>query len=334
MGRGNDFSHIPIIDVGDLVAGRPGQAAVAERLGEACRESGFFYVVGHGVDEDLLGRLRDLSREFFAQDVEEKLKIRMALGGRAWRGYFRVGDELTSGRPDQKEGLYFGAELPAGRPAGPGRHAAARPQPLPGAARGPPRGGAGVHGGADRPGPPADGRAGAEPGPGGVVLRRPDHGRAADPLPHLQLPAAGRPDPLGRRRAHRLRPADDPPAGRRRRPGGQVAVAVGPRPAGPGLVRLQHRRHARPDDRRALPLDAPPRPQPGAARPALVPVLLRPELLRAGPADRAAGADSPRPTTGTSGGTGRASTRSRGPTATTCSAKVGKVFPELRSAVL
>jgi len=40
----------------------------------------------------------------------------MALGGRAWRGYFRVGDELTSGQPDQKEGLYFGAELPADDP--------------------------------------------------------------------------------------------------------------------------------------------------------------------------------------------------------------------------
>jgi len=35
----------------------------------------------------------------------------MALGGRAWRGYFPVGDELTSGKPDVKEGLYFGAEL-------------------------------------------------------------------------------------------------------------------------------------------------------------------------------------------------------------------------------
>jgi isopenicillin N synthase-like dioxygenase len=116
VGRGCDFAHIPIIDVSDLVAGRPGQAAVAERLDEACRESGFFHVVGHGVDEGLLGRLHDLSREFFAQDVETKLKIRMALGGRAWRGYFRVGDELTSGRPDQKEGLYFGAELPPDDP--------------------------------------------------------------------------------------------------------------------------------------------------------------------------------------------------------------------------
>ena len=40
----------------------------------------------------------------------------MERGGRAWRGYFPVGAELTSGRPDLKEGLYFGAELPADDP--------------------------------------------------------------------------------------------------------------------------------------------------------------------------------------------------------------------------
>ncbi|HEY0301255.1 MAG TPA: 2OG-Fe(II) oxygenase family protein, partial [Rhizomicrobium sp.] len=33
-----------------------------------------------------------------------------------WRGYFPVGGELTSGKPDRKEGLYFGSELPASDP--------------------------------------------------------------------------------------------------------------------------------------------------------------------------------------------------------------------------
>lgn len=116
MERGGDFEHIPIVDVSDLVAGRASQRAVASQLGEACRASGFFYVVGHGVDEDLQRRLRELSRAFFAQDVDTKLKIRMGLGGKAWRGYFRVGDELTSGKPDQKEGLYFGTELSSDDP--------------------------------------------------------------------------------------------------------------------------------------------------------------------------------------------------------------------------
>jgi polar amino acid transport system ATP-binding protein len=35
----------------------------------------------------------------------------MPLGGRAWRGWFPLGGELTSGRPDWKEGLYLGTEL-------------------------------------------------------------------------------------------------------------------------------------------------------------------------------------------------------------------------------
>jgi isopenicillin N synthase-like dioxygenase len=101
-------SQIPVIDLG--------ASGVAERIGRACREDGFFYVVGHGVDEDLQRRLEIHSREFFDQDLERKLAIRMALGGSAWRGYFPPGGEFTSGRPDLKEGLYFGAELPADDP--------------------------------------------------------------------------------------------------------------------------------------------------------------------------------------------------------------------------
>jgi isopenicillin N synthase-like dioxygenase len=116
MRQTQDFSHIPIIDVGELVAGTEGRRGVAAKIGQACRESGFFYIVGHGVDEALQERLQNLSRQFFAQEADAKLRIRMALGGRAWRGYFRVGDELTSGKPDQKEGLYFGAELAADHP--------------------------------------------------------------------------------------------------------------------------------------------------------------------------------------------------------------------------
>src|SRR5207248_1170222 len=106
----------PIINIRDLVASGPGKRGVAERIGQACRASGFFYVIGHSVDQELQTQLQRLSREFFAQDIEAKMQIPMSLGGRAWRGYFRVGDELTSGKPDQKEGLYFGAELHADHP--------------------------------------------------------------------------------------------------------------------------------------------------------------------------------------------------------------------------
>ncbi|MBO0726153.1 MAG: isopenicillin N synthase family oxygenase [Blastocatellia bacterium] len=106
-----DEYSIPIIDISPLIHGIKGRQAVAAGIGQACRECGFFYIIGHGVDEGLQQRLQDLSQRFFAQDVEAKMEIRMARGGRAWRGYFPVGDELTSGQPDLKEGIYFGAEL-------------------------------------------------------------------------------------------------------------------------------------------------------------------------------------------------------------------------------
>jgi len=112
-----EFSHVPVIDVGPLVAGTAGRADVARQLHQACTESGFFYIVGHGIDEQLIARLERLSREFFALPKSEKMRINMAAGGRAWRGYFAVGDELTSGKPDRKEGIYFGSELADDHPA-------------------------------------------------------------------------------------------------------------------------------------------------------------------------------------------------------------------------
>jgi len=112
-----EFSHVPIIDIGPLIAATTQKASVTDQLGAACRQCGFFYIVGHCVDEALIARLEQLSRQFFALDQPVKMQISMAHGGRAWRGYFPVGGELTSGKPDQKEGLYFGAELPDDHPA-------------------------------------------------------------------------------------------------------------------------------------------------------------------------------------------------------------------------
>jgi polar amino acid transport system ATP-binding protein len=110
------MSSLPVIDL--RLAGRGAQArsALARQLDLACSEFGFFYLVGHGVEERLTERLLQLSRDFFARDPAEKQRIHMSHGGRAWRGYFPVGGELTSGQPDLKEGLYFGTELGADDP--------------------------------------------------------------------------------------------------------------------------------------------------------------------------------------------------------------------------
>ena len=108
---------VPVVDIGPLVRGVGDVSATARAIDAACRESGFFYIVGHGVDPQLQARLDDLSRQFFALPDEEKSEIEMARGGRAWRGWFPVGGELTSGVPDLKEGIYFGSELAAGHPS-------------------------------------------------------------------------------------------------------------------------------------------------------------------------------------------------------------------------
>lgn len=108
--------EMPVIDVAPLVTGAGDRSRVAAEIAHACRDSGFFYIVGHGVDERLQRRLEESSRRFFAQDLPTKMEIVIERGGRAWRGYFPVGAELTSGQADVKEGIYFGAELPADHP--------------------------------------------------------------------------------------------------------------------------------------------------------------------------------------------------------------------------
>jgi isopenicillin N synthase-like dioxygenase len=108
--------RLPVIDLTAWMDGEQQRRAIAERIGAACRMHGFFYIAGHGIAPALLERLEALSRKFFALPLAEKMRIEMAHGGRAWRGYFPVGNELTSGVPDRKEGLYLGTELPAEHP--------------------------------------------------------------------------------------------------------------------------------------------------------------------------------------------------------------------------
>ncbi|MCR5880397.1 isopenicillin N synthase family oxygenase [Phenylobacterium sp. J367] len=105
--------RLPIIDMGPLYdrADAAGRARVAGAIRAACEAHGFFYLVGHRIPAELFGRLEAESRRFFALPLPAREAIAMAHGGRAWRGWFPLGGELTSGRPDLKEGLYLGTEL-------------------------------------------------------------------------------------------------------------------------------------------------------------------------------------------------------------------------------
>ena len=106
--------RLPLIDVSSLIGDCDDTEAklrCAQEIDSACREFGFFRIKGHGIPAELQQRLDSLSREFFNLPEDEKAKIAMEKGGAAWRGWFPVGGELTSGKPDRKEGLYIGEEL-------------------------------------------------------------------------------------------------------------------------------------------------------------------------------------------------------------------------------
>src|SRR6266699_6681557 len=82
-------TSLPNIDMAPLFGGKAAErGAVAAAIGEACCDSGFFYVTGHGIDAELIAELDHASRQFFALPESEKSEIAMARGGRAWRGYF------------------------------------------------------------------------------------------------------------------------------------------------------------------------------------------------------------------------------------------------------
>ncbi|XP_021301218.1 probable 2-oxoglutarate-dependent dioxygenase At3g50210 isoform X2 [Herrania umbratica] len=115
-----DFKSIPIIDIAPLLAKwddpkmaqDPGVCEVVKQLDQACREAGFFYK-GHGIPETLVKEVRNITHKFFDLPYEEKLKIKMTAAA-GYRGYQRVGENITKGVPDMHEAIDCYKELKQG----------------------------------------------------------------------------------------------------------------------------------------------------------------------------------------------------------------------------
>lgn len=80
-------------------------------LREATHTFGFFYLIGHGVPDSEIRDVVTLAREFFALPAEEKNAISQ-LESPQFRGYSRLGGELTNGLVDWREQIDIGPELP------------------------------------------------------------------------------------------------------------------------------------------------------------------------------------------------------------------------------
>ncbi len=108
------MADVPVID---LAPARGADVAerrrVARAIDDACREIGFFAIVGHGVPDRLVDDLRRLGHAFFALPVAERLAARHPRQGMN-RGYHPAGGESlaaandTEAPPDLKEYFHVG----------------------------------------------------------------------------------------------------------------------------------------------------------------------------------------------------------------------------------
>ncbi|UYV17927.1 isopenicillin N synthase family oxygenase [Halomonas qaidamensis] len=112
-----DFQTIPVIDIDPLLHGNTAaRRAVANALGRAAREVGFFQMVGHGIDDSLRHGLITQAKRFFAQSTDAKMQ-RYIGHYHHHRGYVPPGEESPDPtKPDMKEAFDLAFELPANDP--------------------------------------------------------------------------------------------------------------------------------------------------------------------------------------------------------------------------
>jgi isopenicillin N synthase-like dioxygenase len=113
-------SHVPVIDLAPWFSGdEQARAAVAAEVDAALRSVGFFLISGHGVADELRGRVRDQARAFFALPPEVKQRYAVTVGGRGWLPPGVEGNAYAEGTatpPDMKESFAVGADQPTGDP--------------------------------------------------------------------------------------------------------------------------------------------------------------------------------------------------------------------------
>lgn len=105
---------IPTIDLTALRGGSDADKRnVARQIDDACRDTGFFFVTGHGVPNDLIAKTRQRAVDFFALPDAEKMKVQRP-PAKISRGYNWVGDRAIAYSmgektpPDIQEAFAFG----------------------------------------------------------------------------------------------------------------------------------------------------------------------------------------------------------------------------------
>ena len=107
-------SPLPVLDISGFRSDPDGPAGAAfvEALRDAFHGIGAAYLVGHGVPDELVTRVRRVAEEFFALPEAERLAIENVHSPQ-FRGYTRLGNEHTNGRRDLRDQVDVGREQPA-----------------------------------------------------------------------------------------------------------------------------------------------------------------------------------------------------------------------------
>lgn len=104
--------NLPILDLSQLDRGDDEAARFRDDLRAAAHDVGFFYLTGTGVSAELEQRMHRAARDFFALPLEDKLAIENVRSPH-FRGYTRIGGELTQGAVDWREQIDIGPEREA-----------------------------------------------------------------------------------------------------------------------------------------------------------------------------------------------------------------------------
>jgi isopenicillin N synthase-like dioxygenase len=104
------FQEIPVVSFHEWTDPTADREAFADRLRQICHEVGFFRLVDHGVDRSFLHDYFAALRAFFALPEADKARIDK-LNSPWFRGWERVGAELTDNRVDHREQVDVWSEL-------------------------------------------------------------------------------------------------------------------------------------------------------------------------------------------------------------------------------